>query len=276
MPLPNFLVIGAAKAGTTSLYHYLRAHPDIYMSPIKEPRYFSRDIPGTTRAPIRTRRAYEKLFAAVTTQHAIGEASPQYLYSIEAPSRIGEELGEPKLIVSLRNPADRAYSSYLGRVRSGDELGGVEEAMRPGTYYFETSLYYPKLRRYFDRFDRSKIKVILFDDLIAETHSVMRALYEFLDVDPSFEEFAPVRHNKAEVPRSLWMNFIVCQATKAWRTIVPDSFPGFGLSARAQRMLVVAPPPLSPEIRRRMLEEFREDIERTSALIDIDLTRWVT
>src|SRR5437868_623089 len=109
MTLPNFLIIGAAKAGTTSLHHYLRQHPDVYMGP-REPRYFAREGADAESPVIRTRDVYEQLFDGVTTEHAIGEGSPQYLNHPIAPDEIAAELPDVKLIVSLRNPADRAYS----------------------------------------------------------------------------------------------------------------------------------------------------------------------
>src|SRR5436309_11753413 len=144
MTLPNFLIIGAAKAGTTSLYHYLRQHPDIYMSPVKEPAYYASASvaarSGRSRG-IRTRAAYERLFAAAGAERARGEASPQYLNDDAAPDRIAADLRDVRLIVSLRNPVDRAYSSYLGRVAGGTERRRVDEAMRRGTYYFDSSLY---------------------------------------------------------------------------------------------------------------------------------------
>src|SRR4051794_34967159 len=129
--LPNFLIIGAAKAGTTSLYHYLRQHPDVYMSTIKEPNYFCFEEQLPEYAPVRTLAEYESLFDGASSQPAVGEASTQYLNSAAAPRRIANILPNVRLIVSLRNPADRAYSSYLGRVWGGRERAGVSEALRP-------------------------------------------------------------------------------------------------------------------------------------------------
>ena len=130
---PNFLIIGAAKAGTTSLYHYLRQHPDVYMSPVKEPAYYASAGAGgepRRRGAIRTRTAYERLFEAATTERARGEASSQYLNDEAAPDRIAADLGDVRLIVSLRNPVDRAYSSYLGRLAGGTERRTLDDALR--------------------------------------------------------------------------------------------------------------------------------------------------
>src|SRR5712671_4108920 len=176
MTLPNFLIIGAAKAGTTSLHHYLRQHPDVFMSP-REPRYYARQEADAVSPVVWTREDYERLFDGVTTEHAIGEASPQYLNHPSAPDEIAADLPDVKLIVSLGNPADRAYSSYLGRLIAGGERRTADEALRPGAYDFERSLYYASLSRFFERFDRKRIKVILFDDLIRDAHAVVRDLF---------------------------------------------------------------------------------------------------
>src|SRR3954468_6264414 len=165
MPLPNFLIVGAPKCGTTSLYQYLGQHPEVYMSRLKEPRYFPSFglVPGTDL--VRTRAEYEQLFDGATTERAIGEATPNYLHAPQAAERIVAELPDAKIIVSLRNPADRAYSSYLGRGRRGVEKRPVQDAVQPGNYFFDASLYSDALARYFAVFGRRRVKVVLFDDL---------------------------------------------------------------------------------------------------------------
>ena len=269
--LPNFLIIGAAKAGTTSLYHYLRQHPDVYMSPLKEPQYYADDI-----APaVSTRDEYLRLFDGVTSQTAVGEASPQYLNSPSAPRRIAADLPDVKLIVSLRNPADRAYSYYLGRIRGGHERGGVADAMRPGTYYVETSRYHPGLSRYFEQFDRSRIKVMLFDDLAEDAGAVVRDLYAFLGVDHTFAPDVSVHHNVGTVPRSIGLNKTLLTARRVVRAFLPRRVAATGLVARAQQPLLRPAEPLPSSLRRQLLDQFSDDIARTSALIGRDLSHWL-
>ena len=122
MIMPNFLLIGAAKAGTSSLYGYLKQHPQIYMSPIKEPRFFALEgetlnfngpTRGINQTSINTLEAYSQLFQKVTTEKAIGEASTIYLSSPKAPERIKHYLPDVKLIAILRDPSERAFSSYM-------------------------------------------------------------------------------------------------------------------------------------------------------------------
>ena len=132
MVMPNFLVIGAAKAGTTSVYEYLKQHPQIWMSPLKETNFFA--LEGETlnfrgpgdqdyinRFSITKIEDYLNLFQGVSNQVAIGEVSPLYLYSLKAPERIRHYTPDTKIIIILRNPVDRAYSSFLHLIRDGRE-----------------------------------------------------------------------------------------------------------------------------------------------------------
>lgn len=273
MTLPNFLIAGAAKAGTTSLYEYLRQHPDVFMSPLKEPGYYWPEAPTLEDAPIRTREQYEALFANAQHERAIGEATPRYLQSPTAAERIRRDIPDARIIVSLRNPADRAYSSFLGRLRGGREHRSVEEAMRPDSYYFATSLYYEALQRFYQRFEH--IKVVLFDDLRTDTRAVMRDLYTFLDVDPDFQPELGI-HNRAAVPRSLTLNALFIKTTDALRRVSPRFLRGRNLTPRLHPLLLGPATPLPPAIRKQMLDEFRDDIEKTSSLIGRDLSFWLT
>ncbi|MGQ9662575.1 MAG: sulfotransferase domain-containing protein [Kiritimatiellia bacterium] len=108
MTLPNFLIVGAPKAGTTSLFDYLGQHPEVYTPPVKEPCFFSSGLPAFTH----DLAEYEALFAGQTTQTAIGEASTTYLYDPDAARRIHDLLPEARIIIMLRNPAERAYSEW--------------------------------------------------------------------------------------------------------------------------------------------------------------------
>ena len=120
MAMPNFLIIGAMKSGTTALYYYLEQHPQVYMSPVKEPNFFCSE--ENSDGDFATRLgAYQDLFRDVSGEKAIGEASHCYLYEPEAAARIQEYITDAKLIAVLRDPVDRAYSHFLHMVRNGSE-----------------------------------------------------------------------------------------------------------------------------------------------------------
>lgn len=275
MPLPNFLIVGAPRCGTTSLYAYLQQHPDVYMSLLKEPRYFPcfGVLPG--ERVVRDRAEYKQLFDGVKTERAIGEASPHYLHAPEAAARIAAELPDAKIIVSLRNPADRAYSSYLGRVRRGVEKRPVEDALQPGNYFFDASLYSDALARYFATFDRSRVKVLLFDDFARDTAVALRDLCAFLDIAPNAAIDTDARHNVGLMPKWAAVDAIAVHAATAARDLLPAAMRGTGLATRLRRLWLRRPPPLPAALRASLLHAFEPDIRRTGKLIGRDLSGWL-
>jgi hypothetical protein len=236
------------------------------MSPVKEPAYFASASDGADW--VRTRAEYERLFEGATTQRARGEASPQYLNDEAAPDRIAADLPGVRLIVSLRNPVDRAYSSYLGRLAFGNERRGVVEALRRDTYYFESSLYHASLSRYFARFERDRISVLLFDDLVGDTaRHDLKQVCDFRNVRSGSSRARFVRsasrRNRGSRPVSPAENGGVLGT---WRTRFA------AISRRAQLehrsgepacTAVARPPPRLPlpsAIRQRLQADFRDDI----------------
>ena len=185
MRLPNFLVIGAAKSGTTSLHHYLKQHPDVYMPAKKELHYFASEHmkrctagPGDRNIPLHiceTKQDYEAFFVAALDQAAVGEVSPSYLYFSEVAERILEELGRPKIIVVLRDPIHKAFSQYMHLVRDNRERLDFYQALLAETEraangwstlwrYAESSLYSRRLQTYIDLFGDSQVKILFYND----------------------------------------------------------------------------------------------------------------
>lgn len=260
MRLPNFIILGAAKAGTTAVYHYLGQHPQIGMSRIKETNFFAlMDDPLDFRGPgdrdyitrfsVTTWDGYRDQFQACGAT-AVGEASPLYLYSPEVPARLREHVPDARLIAILRNPVDRAYSAFLHLIRDGREtetdfasaLRREEERIADRWehiwHYRRMGLYHEQLRRYYDTFDRGQIKVFLYYDLRTDPAGVLRDICRFVGVDDTFTPDVSVRHNVAPT-------------------------------------LTGQCPPLLPDVRRTLQESFREDILRLQDLLDRDLSRWL-
>ena len=208
MVMPNFLIIGTAKAGTTSIASYLAQHPEIYISPIKEPYFFSFEGeevnfqgPGDRHAfrlCVNHLIDYQKLFENVSGEIAVGEASSTYLYIDKSAKRIRDYLPDVKIIAILRNPVDRAYSSYLHLIRDGHEkiidfsLALKEESKRihnnwmPLWHYKQYGFYYKQLKNYYNVLDPHQIKVFLYEDLTLNPHFLLKEIFEFLDVDSYF------------------------------------------------------------------------------------------
>jgi hypothetical protein len=294
MTMPNFLIIGAQKAGTTSLYHYLKQHPQIYMSPVKEAHFF--DYEGTERQAFRgpgpsshPRKVdnvedYRALFDGASGEKAIGEVSPLYLYIPEAPGRIRRRIPDAKLIAILRNPADRAYSAFLHTTRRGLEpltdfaqaLGAEEGRIRdnwhPRYHYRQRGFYHTQLKRYFDVFERDRIGIYLYEDLIADPLGVLRSIFRFLEVDEAFVPDMSVKYNITGVPRNRAVRALVKRLgslTPALRRFLP-----FGLLQLVKGRLF-AKPPLSSDVRRELIEGYRQDISMLQDLIRRDLSGWL-
>lgn len=205
--LPNFVVIGAPRSGTTSLFFYLKQHPDIFLPVRKELHYFSYDLlrenvngPGDKDAlesVCATREEYKAHYARVGGEKAVGEVSPSYLYFSEVSERIRSKLGEVKIIALLRNPVEKAFSQYMHLVRENREgmgfyeaLMAEEERMASGWSdiwrYAESSLYSDRIRKYISVFGRDNTKFILTDQLADAPDTVMQELFDFLGVDTGF------------------------------------------------------------------------------------------
>ena len=278
---PNFLIIGAHKAGTSSLAEYLREHPDIYVPDLKEARFFAFDSnnhrhieKGRRVFPIQTEEEYLRLFDRVREERAVGEATPEYLNSRFAAQRIHHYVPQAKLIASLRNPVDRAYSSYLMNARDAGADVSRYCDWNPEPEELARGYYYKKLATYLELFDRSRLKIVLFDDLSKDALAVTRSLYEFLDVDADYKPDLSV-HNKGGLPRNRILHGVFTNRTLSltMRRLVPKK--ARGAVKRIKERNMGKAPSLGPEKRKEILGYFKEDILKTQELIQIDLTHWL-
>ena len=294
MPLPNFLVLGAGKAGTSSLYHYLRQHPEVYMSAVKEPRFFAIEGgppfagPGAKRAnreAVWTLPDYEALFEGVRGESAVGEASPMYLYTPGAAQRIRKRLPGVKMVVILRDPAERAFSSYLMNVHAGYERLSLPEAVEQeerrrrenwawGSYVTE-GLYHRHLTRYFDLFDREQVRVFRFERFRRDPLGVCRDVFRFLEVDEDFEPDTSVRLQTTGLPRHRWLSMVMDRHNPVkdmLRSLAPEAVRRRIWRLRAWNM---EKPPLDEAQRRALGAYFRDDTERLQELLADDFSDWL-
>lgn len=314
--LPDFLVIGAYKAGTTSLYHYLRQHPQIHMSPVKETRYLTwrghQSIPLSPlelRAvpwPVRSLEAYRELFAAAEgTGKLCGEVSPSYLaFPEQSIQGISELVPSTKLIVVLRDPVRRAYSSYVHLVGTGKEdcldfrkaldleMAGVPRKRdgAPRRNIVE-SFYYDSLRAYFDRFPADQILVCLYDDWNGPGPDLLQRVFRFLGIR---EDFLPADSRRANI--SLWPNStLLHQAMSPVLNSLPRNLkkllPGLNrkpparmaspykawkkFKAAYRRLNGTTPPNMASEDVARLRRLYRPDVERLQSLLGRDLSAWL-
>lgn len=189
--LPNFLVIGAQRSGTTSLFQVLRRHPQVFIPDLKEVNYFFHDNHYRRGVDY-----YQSVFAAVPPgAQAVGEASPGYICKPGVAQRIQELLPAVKLIAVLRNPVDRAYSQYWDNRRFLAEplsfAQTMEVALTPEYRhgergYFSRGVYINQLENYLELFPRHNLLVLLFEELKQDPAAAFRACFQFLGVDPAF------------------------------------------------------------------------------------------
>ena len=209
---PNFLVIGAAKSGTTSLHHYLGEHPDIFISHIKEPNFFGYERQGNIFQleeivfPVTELSGYLALFEGATQQARIGEVSPYYLTSPVAPDRIQEFDHDMRLIAILREPIDRAISGYAMRFKRGLEVKSIDKALVVESHYVEVGMYHRWLTRYYERFPAKNLLILRFDDLIADPKTLLQHIHIFLEVDPNVTTDIERRYNVGVYPRNLLLH----------------------------------------------------------------------
>lgn len=301
MPTPDFLIIGAPKSGTTSLYQYLQQHPQIYMSPLKEPHFFLFDGPSPQpmngpydevrrREMIRSWDAYQALFDGRRDELVSGEASIRYMYSPQACDSIKRRLPKVKLIVLLRNPVDRAYSSYRRDVQHGNEskvsfkvaLADGERREREGWFigtHERLGFYHAYLQRFYDTFDASQIRVYLYDELRNDPVALTRDLFGFLGVDDTFQPDMSVKFNVTgtiQNPfwRLLWMRTRGLRASLL--PFIPMGFRGRFFDFIASQPVKKAESlPISLELRRQLMEVYRDDTLQLQELIQRDLTSWL-
>jgi hypothetical protein len=283
MQLPNFLIAGAVKSGTTSLNYYLKQHPDIYMSPFKEPRFFAYD-PGDSghssenglSFPIRTLAQYSDLFSGVTGEKAIGEASPHYMISPVAPRHIHELLPNVRLIFSLRHPVKRAYSVYWHQVRLGNEQRPVEQAFTEQDHRVRNGRYYSLLTPWYDRFDASQIKVILFEELVSRPMQVLDELYRFLDVQTGFVPDLTIR-NKGGAMKNERFGLLMekIKAHPIRQTLDPYLPDGLrSMAADLRNKNFAETPPMPQELEKRLRDYYGGEIAQLEQLLNRDLSGW--
>lgn len=299
MRLPNFFIVGAAKAGTSSLYEYLSQHPEVYFPDIKEPSFFafageevSFSGPGDelfSKNVTARWDEYKNLYTEVQGERAIGDASVVYLYSEDAPGLIAEKIPNAKVIIILRNPVDRAFSSYCHLRRDGREniesfsdaiqLEDVRKAenWQHLWHYSGMSLYAQAIDRYLKAFD-GNVLILKYEDFYESPTLMMKKICTFLGVDQDFDFDFSRKHNISRLPRSALLHklfksdYWIKRLTKKF---IPKSIRNFIRTLVMSRNLSVKKPELDSETRLYLLDYFRDDIRRTQEITGIDLSAWL-
>lgn len=197
---PNFFIVGAPRTGTHSLYAYLKQHPQVFMSPRKEPQYFSRgSIPDDHPIiqPVRNDNDYFSLFKDVKNEIAIGEASVSYLSDPLAPKLIHEKVPNARIIIILRDPAERAYSHYLALVKKNrtsltfyEEIKNDMKKLENGENengILHLGFYYDSIKRYYCFFNKKNVQVLLSEEFEKNVKETVINVLKFLSIDKDFQ-----------------------------------------------------------------------------------------
>ena len=296
MKLPNFLIVGAAKSGTSSLHNYLNQHPDIFMPhyningiKVKEPRFFiSKLVKDRLHEGIWTFEEYQSLFLNCVNYSAVGESTVLYLYYYEeAIKNIKKYLGNNiKIIIMLRNPIERAYSAYNFLLRKGlKEKLSFEEALKqekdrlnkdhkmtPMVMYKDMGLYYKMVDTYMKNFEN--VHIIFYEDFTKNTSLEVSKVFSYLNVSDLHYIDSSKKYNvggkrwRFEWARDLFLkkNIIKTYIPKFIKNIMADNLLPF-LTTRAI--------PIDVKTKQNLIDFFKEDINKLSVLLDKDLKHWL-
>ncbi|WP_411954015.1 sulfotransferase family protein [Alkalibacillus sp. S2W] len=283
---PDFFIVGAAKSGTTSLYEYLKQHPEIYFPERKEPHFFGNMKPGGEH--VNNESDYLKLFEDAPENTVIGEASTSYLYSSDAAYNIQKFNRDAKIIIMLRNPVDRAYSMYRHQVRNGAENLSFEEGLKAenerilndwkyGFHYFAGGEYSWQIENYYKIFGQNNVKVFLFDDFKEFPNAILLDILNFLNVNGNVSISTEKVHNISNKPKNLKLNLLLNQRhplkeilkkiiPKTHRKRIKKYLTSKNMSKNYDRM--------NEETRNYLVSEYRNEINNLERVLNRDLSMW--
>jgi hypothetical protein len=270
--LPDFVIVGAQRSGSTSLYRYLEDHPEVFMAKVKELHFFDRHFD-------RGLGWYCQHFAGASPMQRAGEATPRYMASAPAIERLGATLPEARLLAILRDPVERAYSHYwMERARGRDDrsfeaaIAAEEEHNDPEILpaYLGQGRYIGQLERICRWLPRRQLHVIIFEDLLARPGATFAEICRFLQLDDAYRPAGLGR------PVNQFVDFRSLKLRRAIK-LVPRSLPVLSRAlGRLNTSNEGSYPPLSPATRGRLAAYFAHDNEALAAFLGRDLPSWTT
>jgi len=293
---PDFFVIGAGRAGTTSLHQYLRQHPGVFLPSTKAPSFFYCCGDGSVQSSTRRREtrnhfvcdpeAYADLFVGASPEQRLGDVSPAYLASIDVPARIAAGAPDARLVAIIRDPAERVRARFDGRRRDGlerratlAEIVDAEIDQDPwppdtGGTYVASGFVSHILARYYEEFDRSQILLLTNEELAADPSAVIGDILGFIGADPNVNIDTSTVHNRSGGPianpivRRLWTGS--ARLRTSVRPLVPERF----RDAAFRGLVRSAPAERDEATLARLRAHFAEEVSRLSAVVGRDLTPW--
>jgi hypothetical protein len=304
MTIPNFLIGGPPKCASTSLYFYLKQHPEIFMSPVKQTRFFSENYNKGTEFYVNT------YFSGIRGEKMAGEATPGYFLFPFVVERIHNFNPGMKFIFCLRNPVERAFSGWNMRINNGTEKLSFQDALRenlkqretvkfitePQTkeweetrdhhkvdhtgyrVYIEGSLYAFNLKYYYNYFDPSQVKIIFLDSLKKDFDATMRSIFSFLGVDENYIVQNTEQQNTSKTGKVKSLGPMlrkVKKISRAFSGLLPKSFKKKMFDTMFMKSSAEgSKAKLTIEDRKFGYEIFKEDIAELEKLLKTDLGHW--
>lgn len=302
--VPDFLIIGAGKSGTTSLDKYLGQHPQIFMCPRKEPNFFAlanrseQDFAYDEQelkfylSSVTKESEYLDLFTRAKPDQIIGETSNTYMYHDSAPDMIAKYNSKMKLIAILREPISRLYSRYLHLARDNRlPSQSFADTLNKSSIWWERNdlipegFYFEHLKKYYDKFGKTKIKIILTEDLKNNPWQTLKILFDFIGVNPDEKIDLSVEYNQSGMVKDARFNKYFGSNGLIFsylKKLVPVSFYKY---AKNNAQLIkwvnnfrnknLYKPALDDEIKIQLKEVYYKDIEALQKLINRDLSHWL-
>lgn len=280
--LPTFIVAGAAKSGTTAMHEILSAHPNVCMSWMKGPTFFTRQAHRSSYH--KGLKWYKNLFQACGSFKAIGEVSPFYMTCEDTPGLIFSTLPDVQLLFVLRDPVERINSYYRYTLHRGFKLPSLEEMITERhpelIQAIHVSSYQIHLSRFLEVFSEEQVKVFIYEDWLSNPQTFVRDIYESIDVDPGFvPPNLGIRYNlsqQARIPK-----FQHAFNNLGERIIKMDLPPDiFNLLKKIRQKIwqlnskAMNFPPMEPELRRELEVNFSDTIDFLEEYLGRSLQTW--
>lgn len=299
MKLPNFVIAGFAKCGTTSLYHYLYEHPEIFLPKRKELHYFTYEpiLKNKSKGPgdsemhafhVKSFDDYKSFYSEADSFPAVGDISPTYANYSEGLKGMKSTLGQStKVVLILREPIDRMYSNYLHLVREGREKLSFEDALKEEDKRFEadfsnfwrykfTSFYYEKIKEVKDDFD--DVFILTFEDFVANRERRIKELYNFLGVDEFYlPENLNFQFNAGGVYKQNFLTKLIFHRGKFnsfLKKIIPLNSTVKILASKVTNLWRVKTPEIDKTLERKLIEEFRPEVKKLKEEFGVRTEFW--
>jgi len=297
MVKPNFFIVGAARSGTTSIYNYLKQHPEIFLSEIKEPRFLSSKYnmlphngPGDKKIDdhtVKSDKKYFDLFKNINSEKIIGEGSTENLYYYKTADRIKTLAENPRILILLRNPVGRAYSSYWLLVSQKREKESFENALKLEEdrikqnyefiwHYKNVGLYYNQVKYYLETFNDSNVKIVIFDDLKENPDRTLNDILRFLGLNSDYKINFKSKYNASGSVKNKFIYNLI-KKNNVFKKFIKCLLPR-GMSRKLGRSVMnknYQKPEMNTETEAYLKKYFKRDVEKLEMLIDRKLNFWL-